>query len=103
MMLRFDTRNLNGECSRCNRFDTDHLIGYRRNLVHKLGAKAFERSKYNNIEDEEIKSKLIREFGEKQVGRLEAERHSVKKWDVGELKQLYIHFSQMTINLKNGL
>lgn len=103
MILRFDTRNLNGECSRCNRFDTDHLIGYRRNLVHKLGIKAFERSKYNNIEDEEIKSKLIREFGEKQVGRLETERYSVKKWDVDELKQLYIHFSQMTINLKNEL
>lgn len=103
MILRFDTRNLNGECSRCNRFDTDHLIGYRRNLVQKLGRKTFERSKYNTIEDGEIKSKLIGEFGEKQVRRLEAERHLIKKWDVEELKQLFIHFSEMTIKLKEGI
>lgn len=41
MSLRFDTRNQNAECKRCNRFSSDHLIGYRKNLVMKLGRLAY--------------------------------------------------------------
>ena len=35
--LRFDEYNVNGECKACNGFDEFHLIGYRRNLVDKIG------------------------------------------------------------------
>ena len=35
--LRFDEFNVNGECISCNGFDEFHLIGYRRNLINKIG------------------------------------------------------------------
>ena len=35
--LRFDEYNCSGECKRCNGFDEFHLIGYRRNLIDKIG------------------------------------------------------------------
>jgi hypothetical protein len=35
--LRFDEYNVNGECKGCNGFDQFHLIGYRRNLIDKIG------------------------------------------------------------------
>lgn len=35
--LRWDLRNCNLECLKCNRFDQDHLKGYRLNLIKKIG------------------------------------------------------------------
>lgn len=35
--LRFNEDNVHGECSYCNRFDEFHLIGYRKNLIKKIG------------------------------------------------------------------
>jgi hypothetical protein len=35
--LRFDERNVNGECSGCNAFSQSHLIFYYENLKKKLG------------------------------------------------------------------
>jgi len=35
--LRFNEYNVNGECKGCNGFDQFHLIGYRRNLIDKIG------------------------------------------------------------------
>ena len=35
--LRFDEYNCNGECKKCNGFDQFHLIGYRKNLINKIG------------------------------------------------------------------
>ena len=35
--LRFDELNINGECSYCNAWDKSHLIGYRKNLIKKIG------------------------------------------------------------------
>ena len=40
--LRFHEHNTNGECKHCNYFRGDHLIGYRENLIKKIGKKAFE-------------------------------------------------------------
>lgn len=100
MLLRFDTRNLNGECSRCNRFDVDHLIDYRKNLIWRLGRQALERSKFSTVTDPAIREKFIKEYGEKNVAKLESERFKTKKWDVDELKSLYVHFSQMILDLR---
>ena len=35
--LRFDELNINGECAYCNAWDKAHLIGYRKNLIKKIG------------------------------------------------------------------
>jgi hypothetical protein len=40
--LRFNENNVNGECIRCNAFDEFHLIGYRKNLIKKIGIKKVE-------------------------------------------------------------
>ena len=57
--LRFDEYNVNGECKACNGFDEFHLIGYRRNLVDKIG--------------------------EMMVIRLEQESRLIKRWNRDEL------------------
>lgn len=42
MSVRWDKQNANAECRACNRFRSDHLIGYRENLIKKIGEKAFK-------------------------------------------------------------
>lgn len=37
MSTRYDEDNCNSECKHCNRFSADHLIGYRENLLRKIG------------------------------------------------------------------
>lgn len=39
--LRFDEDNVHGECAGCNGFDDMHLLGYRDNLVRKIGQERF--------------------------------------------------------------
>lgn len=41
MSTRFDEDNCHAECSFCNRFKADHLIGYRENLLAKIGEQRF--------------------------------------------------------------
>lgn len=38
--LRFDPKNVNGECGQCNAFSADHLIPMRQNLIRKWGEEA---------------------------------------------------------------
>ena len=40
--LRFNEHNINGECQSCNRHDNYHLIGYRENLIRKIGLENVE-------------------------------------------------------------
>lgn len=35
--LRFDENNCHAECQKCNREDPNHLVGYRINLINKIG------------------------------------------------------------------
>lgn len=65
--LRFNEDNTNAECVRCNLGDAFHLIGYRKNLILKIG---IERVEF-----------------------LEANRHSIKKWTVEELIELINKYS----------
>lgn len=41
--LRFDERNGNGECLHCNYYSGQHLIGYRKNLIRKIGEPEFKK------------------------------------------------------------
>ena len=60
--LRFDEYNVNGECKSCNGFDQFHLIGYRKNLIDKIG--------------------------ERMVLRLESQHRLIKKWSRTELNEI---------------
>jgi hypothetical protein len=60
--LRFDEYNVNGECKSCNGFDQFHLIGYRRNLIDKVG--------------------------ERKVMELEHQHRLIKKWTRTELNEI---------------
>jgi 5-methylcytosine-specific restriction endonuclease McrA len=40
--LRYHEWNVNGECKGCNGFDEFHLVGYRKNLIEKIGLEAVE-------------------------------------------------------------
>lgn len=42
MSTRYDEDNCNSECSRCNRYDAEHLEGYRENLIKKIGQQRFD-------------------------------------------------------------
>ena len=63
--LRFNEDNVNGECVSCNGFDKFHLVGYRKNLINKIGLKRVEyleahshdSKRYTAEELQEIKSK----------------------------------------------
>ena len=43
MATRFDEDNAHAECRACNRFKADHMIGYRDNLIAKIGQQRFDR------------------------------------------------------------
>lgn len=42
MATRFEPLNCNAECVSCNCFSADHLIGYRENLITKIGHAKFD-------------------------------------------------------------
>lgn len=60
--LRFHELNSWGECRRCNRFDDFHLVGYRKNLIERIGIE--------------------------RVLWLEEHRNVVKKWTREELESI---------------
>jgi hypothetical protein len=65
--LRFHEWNVAGECEHCNGFDEFHLIGYRKNLINRIGEDA--------------------------VMWLEENRRNVKKWSRGELTEIIKKYS----------
>ena len=65
--LRFDEYNVHGECKACNGFDQFHLIGYRRNLIDKVG--------------------------ERKVMELEYKHRLIKKWTRTELNEIIEKYS----------
>ena len=42
LSVRWDEKNCHAECAACNRFDSEHLLYYRENLIKKIGQKEFE-------------------------------------------------------------
>ena len=43
MSVRFEEDNCSVECRSCNRFSADHLIGYQKNLIKKIGQARFDK------------------------------------------------------------
>ena len=66
MGTRFDEDNCHAECRYCNRFSADHLIGYRENLIKKIGEQRF--------------------------ALLEVKAHDTKKWSHFELEMLIKYY-----------
>ena len=91
MSLRFDTRNENAECRYCNRFRSDHLIGYRKNLVMKLGRLAFVQ-KHPHVP---LVMEEVQKLGEQQVDMLEVMKYQAKNWSVFELQELYKYYAAL--------
>lgn len=74
MSTRFDEDNCHSECKYCNRFSADHIIGYRENLIRKIG-----QQRYN---------------------LLEVRAHETKKWSLFELEILIKHYQAMVKKLQ---
>lgn len=69
MNTRFDEDNAHSECSFCNRMTGgEHMIGYRRNLIIKIGATRFQ--------------------------MLEVKANTCKKWEDFELQLLIDHYKK---------
>ena len=77
MSTRFDPMNVNGECRFCNSYDSDHLLGYRENLIRKIGVSNFnyltvKANQTKKWEDWELE-KMI-EYYTAEVNRLSVEK-----------------------------
>lgn len=103
MPLRFDEDNVHAECSSCNRFQGSHLLGYRKNLILKLGRKIVERSAVAQSLSNDKKLLLIKKLGEQRVEELELMSKQTKKWDVDELKAMYIYYAEKVLKLKSEM
>lgn len=87
----------------CNRFCADHLIGYRRNLVMKLGRQSF-RDKHPGVTICSTESvKECQRLGEQQVLLLEMMKNQTRKWSVFELQELYKYYSALILKMKEEL
>ena len=74
MSTRFDEDNCHAECRYCNRFSADHIIGYRENLIRKIGSQRF----------------LL----------LEVKAHETRKWSHFELEQLAKYYKALVDKLQ---
>ena len=73
MSTRFDEDNCHAECRYSNRFSADHIIGYRANLIKKIGEQRF----------------IL----------LEAKAHQSRKWSHFELEQLIKYYRALVQKL----
>ena len=73
MATRWNEANCNAECHYCNRFSADHLIGYRENLIRKIGQSRFD--------------------------LLQVMARSSRKWSDFELKLMIEHYHREVVRL----
>lgn len=70
--VRFDLRNLNSQCIRCNQFNGGSLHEYRKHLIEKIGLKEFE--------------------------DLEQKAHQNRQFDILEIKEMIKEYKQILKN-----
>lgn len=75
MATRWDEQNCHGECSHCNRFSGDHLVGYTESLKRKIG--------------------------EKEYLKLCLRHNETKKWSLFELDYLIEYYSVLVKHLQS--
>ena len=80
--------------------DASHLLGYRKNLIIKLGTDAIQGSMVAACLDPDKRLALIKRIGEKKVEALEAQKYTTKKWSVDELKEQYMYFAALVLEMK---
>lgn len=73
MGTRWSEDNAHAECNACNRFSSEHLIGYR--------------------------ERLLRKIGETRFNMLAVQAREVRKWSDFELEQLIIHYKKEVARL----
>lgn len=100
-LLRWNELNAHGECSNCNRFIGSHLVGYRENLIIKLGEDAIRDNIFANSLEPKKRLELIKRKGEERVKDIEAQRYKSKKWSVEELKEEYMYYAALVLKMKN--
>lgn len=74
---RWDEDNCNAECRYCNRMSAEHLIGYRANLVRKIGEQRvalLEVKAHQTVKRDEYVMKLLIEDYKKKVNALLEEK-----------------------------
>lgn len=76
MSTRFDPMNANGECRACNRFSADHLLGYQKNLIAKIGQRNYD--------------------------LLNIRAHETKKWHPFELEKMIEYYKALVQSYKSG-
>lgn len=59
--VRFDERNVNGQCHQCNRFDAGKLIEYREGIERRWGSEV--------LEDLKVKTGLEKQMGAYKLDR----------------------------------
>lgn len=77
MATRWEPDNCHMECRACNRVSSDHLIGYRRNLIEKIGLDRINRLEFmarssKHWLDSELQEKI--DYFTQEVKRLSAEK-----------------------------
>ena len=102
MVLRWNEQNCSGECSRCNRMLGDHLLGYRKNLIVKLGADAIKGTIAESLEGKK-RLEVIKRIGEQKVQALESQKYTTKKWSVEELQEMYQYYAALVIKMKEEM
>ena len=56
MSLRFNEKNCNAQCRKCNRFDEGNIQGYRRGLIKKYGEQIVALLEYQKNETKQYSS-----------------------------------------------
>jgi hypothetical protein len=77
MATRFNEKNCNAQCRKCNRFDEGNIQGYRRGLIAKYGEPTVlmleaMKNQINKISDFEYRAMI--DYYRKEVKRLKKEK-----------------------------
>lgn len=86
----------------CNRFQGSHLIGYRKNLIIKLGEDAIAGNAFAQALEPKRRLQIIKKKGEERVKALEEQRYDTYKWSVEELKEKYMYFAALVLEMKKN-
>jgi hypothetical protein len=68
--VRWNEANANGECRYCNRFDENHLQGYRENLIRKIGENKvllLETMKWKQTKMSDFEAEVLIKFYEDKI------------------------------------